>query len=444
MKEIAIVILAAGKGTRMKSALPKVLHPIAGKPMLHHVIESARAAKASRIVVVLSPEAKEIEASIAAAYKDVKIAIQKQPLGTGHAVLAAENALKGFKGAMLVAFGDTPFIRPETFHLIAGALSQNNVAVLGFTPPDPADYGRLVVKNSQLEAIVEAKEATPQQKKIGLCNSGVMGLKAPEIWPLLKKIKAANSKKEYYLTDIVGIVRGAKGSAAVVEGCAEEVLGINSQSQLADAEALMQRTLREKALANGVRMMDPGSVFLMSDTQFGMGVVIQPFVVFGPGVAIGDNVEIRSFSHIEQAKIGSGSRVGPFARIRPGTVTAESVHIGNFVEIKNAKLAKGAKVNHLSYVGDASVGEEANIGAGTITCNYDGVNKHKTDIGAGAFIGSNTSLVAPVKVGGGAIVAAGSTVTKNVAANALMKNEMPQFQEPGGASRLRKKSRKKP
>lgn len=445
-KKLAIVILAAGKGTRMKSSLPKVLHPVAGKPLLHYVLDSAKAAGAARIVVVLSPDANEIEESVKAYCPEAKIAIQKQALGTGHAVLAAEEALAGFKGSLLVAYGDTPFIQYDTFEALAKTVEEGaSVAVLGFTPKDPTDYGRLVKgRKGDLESIIETREASEEIRRITLCNSGVMGLKAPEAWALLKQISPDNSKKEYYLTDIVAISRKAKQAAKVVEASGEaEVLGINSQAQLAEAERQMQQRLRDHAMARGVRMVDPSTVYLMADTQFGQDVVLQPFVVFGPGVSVGDGVEIRSYSHLESAKIGKGSRVGPFARIRPGTVMAEEVHIGNFVEVKNSKLAKGSKVNHLSYVGDSAVGKNSNIGAGVITCNYDGVSKHKTDIGENVFVGSNSSLVAPVKIGEGAVIAAGSTITKDVAAHVLVKNKMPQDHEPDGARRLSAKHKKK-
>ena len=309
---------------------------------------------------------------------------------------------------------------------------------------DPGGYGRLVTNNmGDVEAIIEAREASATVKKIKLCNSGVMGFDGSKLFGLLKQIEPNNSKKEFYLTDIIGIARRASLKTSVVIAPEAEVLGVNSQAQLADAEALFQQKLRHKALEHGVQMMDPATVYLRADTEFGRDVVLHPHVVFGDGVKLGDGVEIRSFSHIEQAILGKNTRVGPFARIRPGTVTGEDVHIGNFVEIKNAKLEKHAKVNHLSYVGDATVGASANIGAGAITCNYDGVNKHHTDIGEGVFVGSNTSLVAPVSIGKGAMIGAGSTITKDVEAGALAINIMPQKQEKGRAKSLRAKQQKK-
>lgn len=438
MSNLAIVILAAGKGTRMKASLPKVLHPIGGKPMLHHVLDCAAQLKPTQTVVVLSPDADDIAASVKKYAPKATIAIQEKSLGTAHAVLAAEKALKGHKGAVLVCYGDTPFIAANTLKSLVTALKKNTVAVLGFEPKDPADYGRLVTNpKGELEAIVETREAAPAIKKIGLCNSGVMGFDGATLFSLLKQVKPNNSKKEYYLTDMVAIARAAKSKAFVVKAPEAEVLGVNSQSQLADAESLFQNILRARAMENGVRMIDPTTIYLRADTKFGKDVVLHPHIVFGDGVTIGDAVEIRSFSHIEHATLGKNTKVGPFARIRPNTVTAEDVHIGNFVEIKNSKLAKGAKVNHLSYVGDSEVGKGANIGAGTITCNYDGVNKYKTEIGDGAFIGSNTSLVAPVTIGKGAVIGAGSTITKDVEADALAINTMPQKIEKNGAKRLR-------
>ena len=444
MADIAIVVLAAGKGTRMKASLPKVLHPIGGKPMLHHVLDAAAVLKPVKIVVVLSPDADEIVESVKAHYPKAAIAIQEKALGTAHAVMAAEKALKGHKGPVLVCYGDTPFITSGTLKNLVAALGKAAVAVLGFEPVDPADYGRLVTgRKGELEAIVETREASAAIREIGLCNSGVMGFDGAALFKLLKQVKPNNSKKEYYLTDMVAIARKAGLKAAVAMADEDEVLGVNSQSQLAEAEALMQWRLREKALENGVRMLDPASVYLMADTVFGRDVVLHPQVVFGPGVVLGDGVEVLPFSHIVQAELGRNTRVGPFARIRPGTVTGEEVHIGNFVEIKNAEIEKHAKIGHLSYIGDASVGADANIGAGTITCNYDGFKKYRTEIGEGAFIGSNTSLVAPVKVGKGAVVAAGSTVLQDVAADALTLNAMPQRQEKNGAVRLRAKHKKK-
>lgn len=444
MKELAIIILAAGKGTRMKSSLPKVLHPIGGKPMLHHVLDCATQLKPTKTVVVLSPDADDIAASVKRYAPKATIGIQEKPLGTAHAVLAAEKALKGHKGAVLVCYGDTPFIAAGTLKSLIAALKNNTVAVLGFEPKDPVDYGRLVTNSKgDLEAIVETREASPAIKKIGICNSGVMGFDGATLFSLLKQVKPNNSKKEYYLTDMVAIARAAKGKACVVKAPEAEVLGVNSQSQLAEAESLFQNILRERAMENGVRMLDPHTVYLRADTTFGKDVVLHPHVIFGDGVKVGDGVEIRSFSHIEQAILGKNTRVGPFARIRPGTITNEDVHIGNFVEIKNSRLARGAKVSHLSYVGDSEVGKEANIGAGTITCNYDGVNKYKTEIGEGAFVGSNTSLVAPVKIGKGAIIGAGSTITKDVEADALAINTMPQKTEKNGAKRLRTSRQKK-
>ena len=445
---IAAIVLAAGLGTRMKSDLPKVLHPIAGRPMLGHVLDRLAEIGVARGVVVISPGADEI----AAFARPHPTALQDPPLGTGHAVLAARDAIEGFTGPVLILFGDTPLLRPDTMRRMADALAAPDaaaapaVAVLGFHPDDPADYGRLVrAADGTLEAIVESRDATPDQLEIGLCNAGIMAVDGRHLFGLLERVGNHNAKGEYYLTDIIALARGDGLGCAVVEtDDAEEVMGVNSRADLARAEAAMQRRLRARAMAAGATLIDPDTVWFSHDTRIGRDVVIAPNVVFGAGVTVGDHVEIRGFCHIDGAVIEDGALIGPFARLRPGARIGRQAHIGNFVEIKQALIETGAKINHLSYVGDSRVGAGTNLGAGTITCNYDGFFKSFTDIGAGVFIGSNTALVAPVKVGDGAIVGAGSVITRDVGADALAITRAPQDQRKGWAVtyRARKQAEK--
>lgn len=432
----AAVILAAGKGTRMRSALPKVLHPVANRPMIHHVVGAARASGAARLVAVLSPGLSAVADSL----PGVAIAIQDPPQGTGHAVAAALPALEGFAGGVLVLFGDTPLIEAETLHRLRTALEAPGVAVavLGFRPAVAGAYGRLVQDGEgRLAAIVEAAEATPEQLAIPLCNAGVMAIRAEHLAGLIGAIGNDNAKGEYYLTDIIAIARGRGLGAVVVEGAADEVLGVNSRVELAEAEAVFQARLRRRHMEAGVSFEDPASVRLSADTVLGRDVTVAPQVVFGPGVTVADNVRIHAFSHLEGARVASGAIIGPYARLRPGAQVGVEAHVGNFVELKNTILGDGAKANHLTYLGDATVGPKANIGAGTITCNYDGFNKSKTEIGAGAFIGSNSALVAPISVGAGAIVGAGSVVVEPVAADALYLERAKPVQKPGWAARFR-------
>ena len=404
----------------MKSALPKVLHPVANRPMISHILSTLEAVAPERTVVVLAPGMTQVADAVAPA----RTAVQAEALGTGHAVLAARAEMAGFDGDVLVLFGDTPLLTAETMQqMVAARRAADNpaVVVLGFRPDDPAGYGRLVTTpEGALESIVEHRDATAEQREIGLCNAGIMAIDGAVLFGLLDAITDDNAKGEYYLTDIVEIARSRQLGCAVVEAADPvEVMGVNSRAQLAEAEAAMQRRLRARAMANGVTMADPATVFLSADTRLGQDVTIEPNVFFGTGVTIGDDVEIRAFCHIDGAEVASGCIVGPFARLRPGARLGRDAHIGNFVEIKAAHIEEGAKVNHLSYIGDARVGPRANIGAGTITCNYDGFFKELTDIGAGAFIGSNSALVAPVKIGDGAIVGAGSVITSEVGADAL-------------------------
>lgn len=419
----AAVILAAGLGTRMKSALPKVLHPLAGRPMLSHLLAALDPIGLGPIVVVTGTGMD----AVADAAKPHPTAVQTEQLGTAHAVLAAKEALKGHDGDVLVLFGADPLIRPETIQAMLAAKEENAVIVLGFESETPGAYGRLVIaEDGSLEAIVEAKDAAPDQLDIGLCNSGVMLIDGGKIWDLLDRVGNDNAKGEYYLTDIIALAREDGLDCAVVMGDEAELLGIDDRADLACAEAAVQNQLRRAAMDAGATLTDPDSVFFHYDTVIGRDVTIGPNVVFGPGVTVGDNVTILSFCHIEGAAISSGARIGPFARLRPGAEIAEDVHIGNFVEIKNATVETGAKINHLTYVGDARVGAAANVGAGTITCNYDGVNKHRTDIGKDAFIGSNVALVAPVTIGDGALVGAGSVISKDVTADSLAVTRAPQ------------------
>jgi len=434
--KIAVIVLAAGMGTRMKSALPKVMHPVAGRPMVQHLLDTVSGLSPEKVVVVVGPGMDAVEKAVA----PHKTVVQVDRLGTAHAVKQAKEALAGFDGTIFILYGDTPLITCETLDAMLAARKAESapaVVVLGFTPAGANEYGRLVVGPNGLEAIVEFKDASPEQRAIRLCNSGVMAVDGKALFPLIDKVRDDNAKKEFYLTDIVGLARAEGSACAVVEGDEEELLGVNCRSELATAEAILQKRLRQKAMDDGVTLTDPASVFFAWDTKLGRDVTIEPNVVFGPGVTVGDAVEIRAFCHFTGVSVGSGCIIGPFARLRPGAVLGNEVHIGNFVEIKATSVEDGAKINHLAYVGDARVGAAANVGAGTITCNYDGYDKHFTDIGAGAFIGSNSSLVAPVTIGDGAITGAGSVITKNVATNALAVARGAQMELPNWGERFR-------
>ncbi|HLI20914.1 MAG TPA: bifunctional UDP-N-acetylglucosamine diphosphorylase/glucosamine-1-phosphate N-acetyltransferase GlmU [Stellaceae bacterium] len=417
-RPLAVLILAAGQGTRMKSARPKVLHEIANRPMIGHALAAARALDPARIVAVIGPGMEEVAKAVA----PVPCVVQALQRGTGDAVAAARDALKDFAGDVLVLYGDTPLIEPATLEklLAERARARAAVAVVGMRPDEPGAYGRLVLgKDGTLEAIVEAKDASEEQRRIALCNSGVMAIDGKLLWSLIDAVGNSNAKHEYYLTDIVAIARARGLPCAAIEAPVEELLGVNSRAELAVAEAAMQRRLRARHMAEGVTFTAPETVFMSADTKLGRDCTVGPFVVFGPDVTIGEGVSIPAFCHLAGAKVGDHARLGPFARLRPGAELADNVHIGNFVEVKNAKLAEGVKANHLAYLGDASVGEGTNIGAGTITCNYDGVDKHRTEIGKDVFIGTNSSLVAPLKIGDGAMVGAGSVITDDVPADAL-------------------------
>ncbi|MFC7049371.1 bifunctional UDP-N-acetylglucosamine diphosphorylase/glucosamine-1-phosphate N-acetyltransferase GlmU [Emcibacter nanhaiensis] len=438
--DLAVIILAAGKGTRMKSDTHKVLHPLAGHPMLMHLIDTLEPLNPKRRVIVVGAGKEQVEAAVG---NVAEIVVQEPQLGTGHAVQVTRDALKGFDGNVLILYGDVPMLTEQTLQAMVEARRDASVVVLGFRPADTKAYGRLVVNDAgELEAIVEHKDASDEQRQINLCNSGIMAVDGRELFTLLDQVGNDNASQEYYLTDIVEIARSRGLICSVVEAHEDEVMGVNSRKELAEAEAVFQRRKRDQFMADGVTLIDPNTVFFAHDTRVGRDVVIGPNVFFGPGVTVEDRVKIHSFSHLEGATVHEGASIGPFARLRPAADIGEGAKIGNFVEVKKSTIEKGAKVSHLTYIGDARVGEGANIGAGTITCNYDGFNKFKTDIGAGAFIGSNTSLVAPVTIGEGAIVGAGSVVTREVSADALAVTRATQKELGGWALKFREKQKK--
>lgn len=435
--ETAILILAAGEGTRMRSSRPKVLHRVGGETLIGRVIAAAAASRASTIDVVIGPDREDVAAEVRKHRPEAGIYIQRERLGTAHAVLAAREAVARGNN-LLVAFGDTPLLRAETFAALAKILRSADVAVLGFRAEDPAGYGRLVMKNGELTAIREERDASEAERRIDLCNAGIMAFSSAHALSLIEAIGNENAKSEFYLTDAISIARARGLKVAVLEAPEEEVMGINDKTQLAIAEAELQDRMRQQALEAGVTLIAPETVFLSADTKFGRDVTVEPNVVFGPGVVVKDGATIRAFSHVEGAEIGENATIGPFARLRPGAKLGAKTKIGNFVEVKAATLGEGAKANHLSYIGDATVGANANIGAGTITCNYDGFGKHKTEIGSGAFIGSNSALVAPVKIGDGAYVASGSVITEDIPADALGLGRGRQANKPGWAAAARK------
>ena len=434
------IVLAAGEGTRMCSARPKVLHAIAGRSLLGHVLDAVLEAGGTMTAVVVGPGAEAVAAEAKRILPDADIFVQAERRGTAHAVLAAKAAIARAPDDVLVIFGDTPLIRPQTLTRIRKALADGAaLVVLGFRAKDPTGYGRLVLKGGELVAIREEADASPAERAIGLCNGGLMAFAGPTALPILERIGNDNRKGEYYLTDAVAIARAMGCKTAVIETEEDDVRGINTNAQLAETGAVLQQRLRQAALDGGVTLVAPETVFLSSDTKFGRDVVVEPFVVFGPGVMVEDNAVIRSFSHLERAHVGKAAMVGPYARLRPGARLQEQVHIGNFVEVKEAVIEAGAKANHLSYIGDATVGAGTNVGAGTITCNYDGVAKHRTEIGKNAFIGSNSALVAPVKIGDGAYVGSGSVITHDVPAAALALARGRQVIKDGWARRLRQR-----
>ncbi|MFG1344687.1 bifunctional UDP-N-acetylglucosamine diphosphorylase/glucosamine-1-phosphate N-acetyltransferase GlmU [Xanthobacter autotrophicus DSM 431] len=443
-RSLLVVVLAAGEGTRMASRLPKVLHKVAGRTMLHHVLEAARAAGATRTAVVVGPGREDVAAEAQRIVPDAQVFVQAERLGTAHAVLAARAALEQGADDVLVLYADTPLIRSETLARLRAPLAEGAaVAALGFVPDDPTGYGRLVTVGDDLLAIREEKDATATEKAIRLCNAGLMALAGDKALSLLERIGNANAKGEYYLTDAVEVARADGFSAVAAEAEADEVAGVNSRIQLAEAEAILQKRLRLGAMAGGATLVAPETVFFSADTKLGRDVIVEPNVVFGPGVSVGDDVVIHAFCHLEGATLEVGVSIGPYARLRPGTRLETGVRIGNFVETKAAHIEQGAKVNHLSYVGDAHVGANANLGAGTITCNYDGFSKYRTEIGAGAFIGVNSALVAPVHVGDGAYVGTGAVITADVPKDALAIARSRQVVKEGWASDFRAKRAKK-
>jgi len=433
---VSLIVLAAGKGTRMNSDLPKVLHRLGSAPLLHHALQAGQTLDPEQIVIVAGHGAAEVEKAARAFDDSVEVVFQAEQLGTGHAVAQAAPLLAGAAGDAIVLYGDTPFVRSETLQAMLNARAQHAVVVLGFEAADPGRYGRLITEGDTLERIVEFKDTDDTERDVTLCNSGVMCVDVSVLFDLVSQIGNANASGEYYLTDIVEIARKQGLSAGVVRCDEAETLGINTRAELSLAEAAFQARMRAEAMENGVTLTDPATTYFALDTVIGRDTTIGPNVVFGPRVTIESEAEIKAFCHLEGCHISRGASVGPFARLRPGAELAEDVHVGNFVEIKNAVLDEGVKVGHLTYLGDAHVGEHTNIGAGTITCNYDGVNKHYTEIGPRVFIGSNTMLVAPVTVGRDAMTGSGSVITTNVPAEAVALGRARQVNKPGLAVKL--------
>jgi len=435
--DVSLIILAAGKGTRMNSDLPKVLHPIGGAPMLHHAMRAGAALDPAHVIVVAGHGAEQVKAQALAWDEDAKVVLQTEQLGTGHAVNQARDALGGFAGDVVVLFGDTPFLQPETLERMIAARQTHDVVVLGFEIAEVQPrYGRLVMDGDTLVRIVEYKDASEEERAIRFTNSGLLACDAQTLFGLLQEIGNDNASGEYYLTEVAELAN-AGGLSVTAIACDEaETLGVDSRADLVAADALFQARARAQLLEDGVTVIAPDTVYLSLDTVIGRDAVIEPNVVFGPGVTVETGATIRAFSHLEGCHVSRGAIVGPFARLRPGAELAEDVRVGNFVEVKNATLAAGAKVNHLSYIGDATLGAASNVGAGTITCNYDGVMKHHTHIGARAFIGSNTMLVAPVSVGDEAMTGSGSVITSDVEAGALALARAPQVDKPGMARKL--------
>lgn len=434
------IILAAGKGTRMKSDLPKVLHPVAGLPMVGHVVKRAQSAGTDSLAIVTGHGAEQVQDQLAALNVDASYFIQKEQLGTGDAVNAAREAIDKQPDDVLVMFGDTPLVDEETLAQARGKLANGaDVVVIGFKTDNPSGYGRLVEDAGTLKAIVEEKEATQAQKKITFCNGGLMAFNGKHLPAILDQIDNKNTKGEYYLTDSVSIANEMGLNVVAIETPFESTLGVNNRVELAQVETIWQNQARERFMLNGVAMIAPESVFFHHDTEIGNGVSIEPHVFFGPKVNIADGAKIRAYCHFEGATVGAGAEIGPFARLRPGADLGSSSKVGNFCEVKNANVSAGAKVNHLTYIGDAEIGAGANIGAGTITCNYDGFNKHKTTIGAGAFIGSNSALVAPVTIGDNAYIASGSVITDDVEQDAVGFGRARQENKQGLGAKLRAK-----
>ncbi|MCT4576956.1 bifunctional UDP-N-acetylglucosamine diphosphorylase/glucosamine-1-phosphate N-acetyltransferase GlmU [Donghicola sp.] len=432
----ALIVLAAGQGSRMNSDLPKVLHQVAGAPLLVHAMKSGAALAPERQVVVVGHGGAQVAEAARRWDDEIQIAEQTEQLGTAHAVAQARPALEGFTGDAIVLYGDTPFISPDTIEQMVQARSAHDVVILGFEAADPGRYGRLVMNGDKLERIVEFKDATEAERAITLCNSGVVCAKAEVLFDLIDKVGNDNASGEYYLTDIVGLAWDTGRSATAVTCAESETMGVNTRAQLAEAEAEFQSKMRAEMLDNGITMTAPETVFFAHDTIVGRDTIIEPNVVFGPEVTVESGATIRAFSHLEGCHVSRGAIIGPYARLRPGAEISEHAHIGNFVEVKNAMIGEGAKANHLTYIGDATIGKGTNIGAGTITCNYDGFFKHHTEIGENAFIGSSTMLVAPVRVGHGAMTGSGSVVTTDVEDGALALGRAKQVNKPKMAFKL--------
>ncbi|WP_414470880.1 bifunctional UDP-N-acetylglucosamine diphosphorylase/glucosamine-1-phosphate N-acetyltransferase GlmU [Microvirga sp. M2] len=436
------VVLAAGEGTRMKSAKPKVLHHVANRSLVGHVLATLAEAGATQTAVVIGPDREDVEKEVRGILPDARIFVQRERLGTGHAVLSARDALAAKPDDVIVAYADTPLVTTETFARLRAPLAEGAAVVaMAFEARNPSGYGRLITSGDDLLAIREHKDASEAERAITLCNGGLMAIRGDVALTLLERIGNSNAKGEYYLTDIVEIAREAGYRAAIAVVPEEEVHGVNDRAQLAAAERMIQERLRERAMAAGVTLVAPETVFLSHDTTFGQDVVVEPHVVFGPDVVVEAGATIHSFSHLEGARVASGAGIGPFARLRPGAVIGPKAKVGNFVELKNANLGAGAKVSHLTYLGDATIGAGANIGAGAITCNYDGFAKARVEIGEGAFVGSNSSLVAPLTIGEGAYVGSGSVVTENVPADALALGRGRQVVKEGWAARFREKAK---
>ncbi len=438
MSGLHVIILAAGEGTRFKSTLPKVLHKVGNLPMVNHVIRAANDAGAQALTVVVGPDHGNVEKAVHDVAPDAGIVRQTERLGTGHAVRQAQSAYASASENIIVLYGDGPMLRPETITAIEKRLDAGaDLVVVGFEPADPLRYGRLLTSNGQLTAIREFNDASEDERKVRLCNSGIIGFRAETLRGVIDRIDNKNAKGEYYLTDAVELANADGRRVEFTIADAEEVLGVDDRARLAQAESLFQRNRRAECLAAGVTLIDPDTVYFSYDTEIAPDVTIEPSVFFGPGVSIDSGATIRAFSHIEAAHVASGAIIGPFARLRPGADIATNAHVGNFCEVKNATVGEGAKVNHLTYIGDAEIGARTNIGAGTITCNYDGLNKHRTIIGADSFIGSDSALVAPVTIGNGAYVATGSVVTEDVPANAMAIARGRQVNKPDYAEKIR-------
>ncbi len=435
------VVLAAGDSTRMKSSMSKVLHPVGGRPMIAHVMASIAASGVSDVALVLGRDAEKVENAARVDGLAVESVLQTERLGTGHAVQMARHAIARGYDEILVAYGDVPLITAAPLKAAREALADGaDVAVIGFHTQNPTGYGRLLVEKGELVAIREEKDATEAERAVTWCNSGLMAIDGRKALDLLSRIDNKNAKGEYYLTDLVEIVRALGGKAVAVDAPETELTGCNNRAELAVIERLWQERRRHELMVSGVTMIAPETVFLSHDTVIGQDALIEPNVVFGPGVTVEGGAVIHAFSHLEGAHVAAGATVGPFARLRPGANLAEGSKVGNFCEVKKAEIGRGAKVNHLTYIGDAVIGAESNIGAGTITCNYDGVNKHETHIGAGAFIGSNASLVAPVTIGDGALIASGSVITEDVPADALAFGRARQEMKAGRAAVIRERN----